>query len=82
MSFANVICLLISKNLPVPALEYVLKCSHVFNLMEARRIISVTERTDIIGRIRTLARQVAEAWLSERESLGFPLLDKPSLKSC
>jgi glycyl-tRNA synthetase alpha chain len=52
----------------------VLKCSHTFNLLEARGVISVTERTASIGRIRALARQVAEAWLAEREALGFPLL--------
>ena len=61
-------------SLPSPALDYVLKCSHTFNLLEARGVISVTERTAIIGRIRKLARQVAEAWLEERKSLGFPLL--------
>jgi len=64
---------LIINNLPVPALDYVLKCSHAFNLLDARGVISVTERTSAIGRIRSLARQVAEAWLGERESLGFPL---------
>jgi glycyl-tRNA synthetase alpha chain len=52
----------------------VLKCSHTFNLLEARGVISVTERTATIGRIRNLARKVAEAWLAEREALGFPLL--------
>ena len=51
-----------------------LKCSHTFNLLEARGVISVTERTATIGRIRHLARQVAEAWLAERQALGFPLL--------
>ena len=65
---------LVEKNLPVPALDYVLKCSHCFNLLEARGVISVTERTKIIARIRSLARRVAESWLEERKSLGFPLL--------
>ena len=64
---------LIVNNLPVPALDYVLKCSHTFNLLDARGVISVTERTAAIGRIRVLARQVAEAWLEERGYLGFPL---------
>ena len=64
---------LISKKLPAPCLDYVLKCSHTFNLLEARGVISVTERTKIIARIRSLARNVAESWLEERESLGFPL---------
>ena len=68
---------LIGKKLPAPSLDYVLKCSHVFNLLEARGVISVTERTKIIARIRSLARKVAETWLEEREALGFPLrLDK------
>ena len=65
---------LIEHNLPAPALDFVLKCSHTFNLLEARGVISVTERTATIGRIRNLARKVAEAWLAEREALGFPLL--------
>ncbi len=64
---------LIIKKLPAPCLDYVLKCSHTFNLLEARGVISVTERTKIIARIRSLARKVAEAWLEEREALGFPL---------
>ena len=67
---------LIDKNLPAPALDFVLKCSHTFNLLEARGVISVTERTATIGRIRNLARKVAEAWLAEREALGFPLLNR------
>ena len=65
---------LIIKKLPAPCLDYVLKCSHTFNLLEARGVISVTERTKIIGRIRSLAREVAETWLEEREDLGYPLL--------
>ena len=64
---------LVEKKLPSPCLDYVLKCSHTFNLLEARGVISVTERTKIIARIRSLARKVAESWLEEREGLGFPL---------
>ncbi len=64
---------LIAKKIPAPCLDYVLKCSHTFNLLEARGVISVTERTKIIARIRSLARKVAEVWLEEREVLGFPL---------
>jgi glycyl-tRNA synthetase alpha chain len=64
----------VAAQLPAPALDYVLQCSHTFNLLEARGVISVTERTATIARIRHLARQVAEAWLAEREALGFPLL--------
>ena len=72
---------LIEKKRPAPALDFVLKCSHTFNLLEARGVISVTERTATIGRIRTLARRVAEAWLAEREALGFPLLEGGTLPS-
>jgi glycyl-tRNA synthetase alpha chain len=68
---------LVAAGLSAPALDFVLKCSHTFNLMEARGVISVTERTATIARIRHLARQVAEAWLAERRSLGFPLLAEP-----
>ncbi len=64
---------LIEKRLPAPALDFVLKCSHTFNLLEARGVISVTERTAIVSRIRSLARHVAENWLEERDALGFPL---------
>jgi glycyl-tRNA synthetase alpha chain len=66
---------LVAAGLPAPALDFVLKCSHTFNLLEARGVISVTERTATIGRIRALARQVAEAWLAERRALAFPLLE-------
>ena len=72
---------LIEQKLPAPALDFVLKCSHTFNLLEARGVISVTERTATIGRIRTLARRVAEAWLAERETLGFPLLEGGTLSA-
>ena len=65
---------LIEQKLPSPSLDYVLKCSHTFNLLEARGVISVTERTSLISRIRNLARQVAELWFQEREELDFPLL--------
>ena len=67
---------LIDKKLPSPALDFVLKCSHSFNLLEARGAISVTERTATIARIRNLARRVAELWLEEREALGFPLTNE------
>ena len=59
-----------------PAYDYVLKCSHTFNLLDARGVISVTERTGYITRIRTLAREIAKAYVKEREKLGFPLLQK------
>jgi glycyl-tRNA synthetase alpha chain len=58
----------------LPAYEAVLKCSHLFNVLDARGAFSVTERAAFIGRIRRLACRSAEAWLSGRESAGFPLL--------
>jgi len=58
----------------VPAYEQVLKASHTFNLLDARRAISVTERQRYILRVRTLASGVARAYLESREKLGFPLL--------
>lgn len=67
---------LIEKNLVLPSLDYVLKCSHCFNLLDARGVIAVAERTRYIGRIRHLARQVAEQYLTQRESLNFPLNKK------
>lgn len=64
------------KALVLPAYEYCLKCSHSFNILDARGAISVAERTRYIERIRNLARQVARNYLNRRESLGFPLLHK------
>ncbi|TAN62959.1 glycine--tRNA ligase subunit alpha [bacterium] len=60
--------------LALPAYDYCLKCSHTFNLLDARGAISVAERTRFIGRVRTLARRCAERYLKTREELGFPLL--------
>jgi len=68
---------LLGKNLPLPAYEQVLQASHIFNLLDARRAISVTERQRYILRVRTLARGVAEAYYQSREALGFPLLKQP-----
>jgi glycyl-tRNA synthetase alpha chain len=62
--------------LPLPAYDYCLKCSHTFNILNARGAISVAERTSYIGRVRNLARLCAEAYLSCRERLGFPLLKR------
>jgi glycyl-tRNA synthetase alpha chain len=61
-------------SLVLPAYDYVLKCSHCFNLLEARGAISVAERTIYIGRVRALARMCAQGFLKQREALGFPLL--------
>ena len=59
--------------LPLPAFEQVMKCSHNFNMLDARGAISVTERAAYIGRVRALARQVAQAYYDSREALGFPM---------
>ena len=64
---------LIEKNLPLPAYEQVLKASHYFNLLDARKAVSVTERQRFILRVRALARLVAQTYLESRKSLGFPL---------
>jgi glycyl-tRNA synthetase alpha chain len=65
---------LLQAKLALPAYEQVLKASHTFNLLDARRAISVTERQRYILRVRTLASAVARAYLASREALGFPLL--------
>jgi glycyl-tRNA synthetase alpha chain len=67
---------LVGLDLPLPAYEQVLKASHTFNLLDARRAISVTERQRYILRVRDLARQVAEAYYARREALGFPALQE------
>jgi len=65
---------LLTAKLALPAYEQVLKASHTFNLLDARRAISVTERQRYILRVRTLARAVAQLYYTSRESLGFPLV--------
>jgi glycyl-tRNA synthetase alpha chain len=60
----------------MPAYEHVLKCSHTFNLMDARGMLSRDERTNYILRIRRMAEAVAKAYVAQREALGFPLLQK------
>jgi glycyl-tRNA synthetase alpha chain len=65
---------LIDKNLILPAYDFCLKCSHTFNLLDARKAISVAERTRYIARIRNVARKVAEAYVKQREEMGYPLL--------
>jgi len=62
------------RGLVLPAYEYALKCSHTFNLLEARGAISVTERTSYIGRVRSLARRCAREYVAQREKMGYPLL--------
>ena len=72
---------LIEAALPLPAYEMALKASHVFNLLDARRAVSVTERQHYILKIRRLSKAVAEAYYASREKLGFPLLKKSGSKS-
>ncbi|MCF6187409.1 MAG: glycine--tRNA ligase subunit alpha [Desulfobulbaceae bacterium] len=67
---------LVGKGLILPAYDYCLKCSHSFNLLDARKAISVAERTRYIGRIRQIARAVAGAYVQQREEMGHPLLKK------
>lgn len=71
---------LAEKDLVMPSYDYVLKCSHTFNLLDARGVISVTERTGYIKRINKLARMVAKVYLKQREDLGFPLLKKEVIR--
>ncbi len=65
---------LVEKDLILPAYDYCLKCSHAFNLLDARKAISVAERTRYIGRIRNIARKVAKHYVEQREAMGYPLL--------
>lgn len=65
---------LIDKKLVLPTYDYCLKCSHTFNLLDARKAISVNERTRYIGRIRNIARKVAEAYVEQREAMNHPLI--------
>jgi glycyl-tRNA synthetase alpha chain len=66
----------LEKGLVLPAYDHTLKCSHVFNLLDSRGAISVTERTNFIARVRNLARACAQAYLAQREAAGFPLLKR------
>jgi len=68
---------LLEKGLVMPAYDHCLKCSHTFNLLDARGAIGVAERTRYIGRVRKLARGCAQAYLKQREELGFPLMRRP-----
>ncbi len=67
---------IIGLKLVLPAYDYCLKCSHTFNLLNARGAISVAERSSLIGRVRQLARLCAEGYLKQREEMGFPLLKR------
>jgi glycyl-tRNA synthetase alpha chain len=75
-SYENEAKRILDLGLVLPGYDYCLKCSHAFNLLEARGAISVTQRTAYIGRIRDLARRAAEAYVAQREEMGYPLLKK------
>ena len=67
---------ILDAGLVLPAYDYVLKCSHTFNLLDARSAISVTERTGYIGRVRALAGACCKAYAAQREAMGYPLMDR------
>lgn len=70
----------IAAGLVQPAYDYALKCSHTFNLLDARGAISVTERQSYIGRVRAMAKLCAEAYVAQREKLGFPMLKDEDIR--
>jgi glycyl-tRNA synthetase alpha chain len=72
---------IIDQGLVQPAYDYMLKCSHAFNLLDARGAISVTERTGYITRVRNIARAIAQAYIEQRKSLGYPLLKDEALRA-
>ena len=65
---------ILGKGLVLPGYDYILKCSHTFNLLDARNAISVAERQNYIARVRSLARLAAEAYCEQRQKLGYPLM--------
>ena len=69
---------LMARKLVLPAYDFVLKCSHAFNLLDARGVISVTERTRYLRQVRALARKVAQLYYDQREEMGVPLLHEGS----
>lgn len=71
---------LIDKGLVHPGYDYVLKCSHIFNLIDARGAVSATDRPAYLGRIRSMARNIAKSFLNERAKLDFPLLKEETDK--
>jgi len=71
---------MLEKDLVMPAFDLVLKCSHTFNILDARKVLGVAQRARYIARVRALARRTALAWLALRERLGWPLCGRPLLK--
>jgi len=72
--------LALNKGLVLPAHDYILKCSHTFNVLDTRGAIGVTERQALFRRMRDLSRRTAEAYVAQREELGFPWLMKPTIQ--
>jgi len=71
---------LIEKDLVLPAYDFCLKCSHTFNILDARGAISVKERTNYIARVRNLARLCAQKYIEQRKKMGYPLLKKKAFQ--
>ena len=69
----------LERGLVIPAHDYVLKCSHTFNVLDSRGAVGVTERARYFARMRELARRVSEAYVKQREEMGFPLLKRPGV---
>ncbi len=72
----NEALLCINNKIVLPAYDYTLKCSHTFNLLDARGVISKDERVNYINRIRRMAHEVAKLYVEQREKMGFPLCKK------
>jgi glycyl-tRNA synthetase len=72
--------LALNKGLVLPAHDYILKCSHTFNVLDTRGAVGVTERQALFGRMRDLSRRTAEAYVAQREEIGFPWLKKPTIR--
>ena len=71
----------IANGLVHPAYDYILKCSHTFNLLDARGAVSVTERAGYLARIRNMAKSVAKVFVAERKKLGYPLIKDEKLRA-
>ncbi len=71
----------LNAQLPVPALDYILRCSHTFNLLDSRGAVGVTERATFFRRMRGLTRQAADAYVAQREQIGHPWVERPHLTS-
>jgi len=71
---------IIAVGLPQPAYDYVLKCSHLFNMLDARGAIGVAERTTYLAKVRALAKTVAQLYLEQRKKLGYPLLKDEAIR--